>query len=164
MGVLIWVCVSSAQMPIFWDLLATCLLSVKLPAEMHDSGRRWWKYCARESENCQMARHFGHIYLISLPKQNLKGEWSGSKGAACMCVSWSTNGLQINGTDTALEPPQYFWIYSKATPFLPAHLELPTIYSSLIPQMTPPTHAPQSHISSPTVTLLPPKPCPQPWS
>lgn len=117
-----------------------------------------------------MARQFSHIYLISSSKQKLKGEWSGSKGAACMgrslymCVSWSMNGLHINGTDTALEPPQYFWIYSKATPFLPAHLELPTIHPSLILQMTPPTHAPQSCIPSPTVPLHPPKPCPQPWS
>lgn len=43
MGVLIWISVSSAQMPIFSDLLATFLLGVKLPVGMQDSGQGWWE-------------------------------------------------------------------------------------------------------------------------
>lgn len=106
-----------------------------------------------------MTRQFSHIFNL-LIKAKFKRRMKQEQGSTCMCVSCSANELQINSTNTALEPPLYFWIYSKAILFLPAYLELPTIHRSLILQMTPPTHAPQLHIPSPTVLLLPPKPYP----
>lgn len=98
--VLCWVSVSSLQMPILSNLLATCLLGAKLPVEMQKSGQNGGN-SAQKSKRTAKGMD-SQIYLISSSKENLERESSGRKGVAYMFMSWSTNGVQINGTDIAL--------------------------------------------------------------
>lgn len=83
-------------MPILSNLLATCLLGAKLPVEMQKSGQRGGNSVQKSKRTAEGMD--SQIHLISLSKQNLKGESSDRKGAAYMCVSthvcvhkWSPN-------------------------------------------------------------------------